>query len=224
MKQFFAFLFLATSYCIANPISSLVGARSSLVSANEELPYDSKVAYLESTGTQYIDTGIVADSRTSIEIDVQVVTYNDGCIGSWQGTGTMLYLNFYNSSVYYRYGARSLSRAESLIGWDTVAINHIEIGNGTIVANNTVVMTGIDVSGMDRNTRNFLLFAFNRNGTPALFCMIRIFSFKVYEDGNLVLDMIPVKKDGIGYLYDNVGGEFLGNVGTGEFVLGEDVR
>ena len=34
-----------------------------------KLPYDAEVEYLESTGTQYIDTGVIADSNVGFAID-----------------------------------------------------------------------------------------------------------------------------------------------------------
>ena len=36
-------------------------------------------------------------------------------------------------------------------------------------------------------------------------------------------DLIPVRKNGVGYMYDRVSGQLLGNSGTGDFVLGPDV-
>ena len=38
----------------------------------------------------------------------------------------------------------------------------------------------------------------------------------------VLIDMIPVRKDGVGYMYDKVTGNFFGNDGTGDFVVGPD--
>lgn len=45
--------------------------------------------------------------------------------------------------------------------------------------------------------------------------------FKMSDgDGNLVIDLIPVVKDGVGYFYDKVSGRLLGNQGSGDFGIG----
>ena len=51
----------------------------------------------------------------------------------------------------------------------------------------------------------------------------KVFSAKVYVNDELVFDGIPVRKDGVGYLYDKVSGLLFGNEGTGSFVIGNDI-
>lgn len=51
----------------------------------------------------------------------------------------------------------------------------------------------------------------------------RIYRIKIYYDNVLALDFIPVRKDGIGYMYDRVTGNLFGNEGSGEFILGPDI-
>jgi hypothetical protein len=33
---------------------------------------------------------------------------------------------------------------------------------------------------------------------------------------------VPVKDNGVGYMYDKVSGQLFGNAGTGSFILGND--
>lgn len=51
----------------------------------------------------------------------------------------------------------------------------------------------------------------------------RIYYMKIYENSVLIRDFIPVRKDGIGYMYDRVSGQLFGNAGTGSFILGPDI-
>ena len=45
----------------------------------------------------------------------------------------------------------------------------------------------------------------------------------VTVEGETVLDLIPVRKDGVGYMYDRVSGKLYGNAAdTGAFVIGPD--
>lgn len=50
------------------------------------------------------------------------------------------------------------------------------------------------------------------------------YGFKFYEYNNLIMDLIPVRIGDIGYMYDKVSGKLFGNEGTGEFILGPDVK
>ena len=49
---------------------------------------------------------------------------------------------------------------------------------------------------------------------------LRIYSYKVYENGVLVQDLIPVIKNNVGYMYDLVSKKLLSNIGAGEFLYG----
>ena len=40
----------------------------------------------------------------------------------------------------------------------------------------------------------------------------------------LVRDLIPVRVGNVGYMYDKVSGQLFGNSGTGNFILGPDVK
>ena len=50
---------------------------------------------------------------------------------------------------------------------------------------------------------------------------IRLYNFTIRS--NIVkIDLIPVRKNGIGYMYDKVSGQHFGNKGTGQFIIGQD--
>lgn len=50
----------------------------------------------------------------------------------------------------------------------------------------------------------------------------KVYSFKIWQNGTLVRDYIPVRKGTVGYLYDRVTHKLFGNAGTGDFVIGPD--
>ena len=66
----------------------------------------------------------------------------------------------------------------------------------------------------------------NSNGTPtATSSKVRIKAFEVYNGTTLVRDYIPVRKNGVGYLYDKVSETLFGNVASsGSFTYGNDVN
>jgi hypothetical protein len=49
-----------------------------------------------------------------------------------------------------------------------------------------------------------------------------IHKMKVSQGDRIIYDLIPVRKNSIGYMYDKVREVLLGNDGTGDFVLGPD--
>lgn len=52
----------------------------------------------------------------------------------------------------------------------------------------------------------------------------KIASLKITNiNDEVVLDMIPVRIEQVGYMFDRVSGELFGNSGTGDFVLGNDI-
>ena len=50
----------------------------------------------------------------------------------------------------------------------------------------------------------------------------KIYSSKIYEGDVLVQDLIPIRKDGKGYMYDKISKKLFSNGGTGEFIIGAD--
>ena len=60
------------------------------------------------------------------------------------------------------------------------------------------------------------------HNTNALAC--RFYSCTITQGNEVVMDLIPVRKSSIGYMYDRISGELLGNNGTGSFALGPNVN
>lgn len=180
------------------------------------MPYDRRVEYLESTGTQYIDTGVIIDSETAFagtNVDFQAVKINDDtCViaGSVLSEGANRYKNL-NLLVYknkfYIDGA----------GWrfnnnvNDITLRTIATATGT-------------AKGISR--KQFLLFARYVVGLGASTSNsgCRIFSCKIYKNEILICDFIPVRKDNVGYMYDRISGKLFGNSGTGQFILGNDIN
>ena len=51
----------------------------------------------------------------------------------------------------------------------------------------------------------------------------RVYNFKIYENGTLVKDFIPVRAGSVGYLYDKVNDRLHGNRGADNFTIGSDI-
>ena len=173
------------------------------------LPYDAEIEYLESTGTQYIDTGIKFHETDNINyrIDVKVYVY------STASNYSCIINNMYEKAPYpgtvLRY---KNNKVTSEIG----SQNSIIIGNTNTVLN-------ISYSPNDNRKHNVssTLFAgYDSKMNPWRFCKLKLYYCKLWNRGELVRDYIPVIKDGVGYLYDKVSKRMFGNDGTGNFIAG----
>ena len=69
---------------------------------------------------------------------------------------------------------------------------------------------------------NLTLFKVNSTTWSTLPC--RVYHFKLTSASKgVIMDLYPVRKDGVGYMYDEVSEELLGNSGTGAFGIGPDI-
>ena len=200
----------------------------------ENKPYDAEVAWLESTGTQYIDTGITGGSSSKIELVAASQNNSEyqALVGARNGA-------LFSFSI-WQYAAVSQSQTPTVrfdyVGSTVVGPNP-NTGGGTwnISGLNTVVkdgrnnyLNGVQLTSNDEATFScpcpFTLFAINNNGSPIYPAKCKMYSCKIYESGVLVRDFIPVRKNGAGCLYDKVSGQLFENQGTGTLLYGPDVR
>ena len=180
-------------------------------------PYDAEVEYLDFVVPSYIDTGLIMSDRR-YEIDAQFLSGGGSSLGSLIGFNT-------DNTGLIRW--RSSSMAECFWGtWKTVTNSPLSrhvysAGHGY----------GFSVDGAfisDDTAPNFItrwtlkICAYNVNNTQRQ-GNCRVYSFNAIDGDATIMALIPVRKDGVGYMYDRVSGEMFGNSGAGAFVIGPDV-
>ena len=199
-------------------------------------PYEAEIEYLELTGTQWIDTGVYGDLETETEITFSLHqnSITDGCCVF----GTRTSATVRNFSVMEGNGDASLnidcgdyrnSRCSyHLMQKDVIYTVHIDKNirsvkeNNSIIARNaTVLSTPFTTErtlkiGYTDQTGNWWQLYYNMKG--------RVYSCYIKKNNTLVRDLIPVRVGNVGYMYDKVSGQLFGNSGTGNFVLGNDVK
>lgn len=192
--------------------------------------YDSQVEYLESTGTQYIDTGITGGSSSKIELVAASQNNSEyqALVGARNGTLLSFSIWQYSGSDQmtgprFDYIASTVGSNPNIVGgtWNTSGLN-------TVVKDGRYnYLNGVQLASNDEVTFScpcpFTLFAINNNGSPVFPAKCKMYSCRIYDSGVLVRDYIPVRKNGVGYLYDRVSKTLFGNAGTGAFVIGPDV-
>lgn len=190
-------------------------AKSFLAPTGSDFPIpegDLKPAtYLESTGNQYIDTGVVAENDVKVDVDFQL-TANEPCmIASWCGGGAISMQHASDDT--YRYAFVNAGYASHTISSKKVGFNRhtASIANGEQTFDGEVL-----------DTLTADAFKNNQPGTIALFARhkrwdsdktdsydnkakMKLYSCKIYKAGNLVRDFRPVILDCVKGLYDDVG-------------------
>lgn len=201
----------------------LLGARQYTWPGGAKLPYDAEVEYLESTGTQYIDTGVVMANRIieavyRIAISDITTTTPQLIIGSYFDTSSLPKFQFY----YQGNGWRDVDTTHSR----TTLSSGAGVG-GSITVGTQYELMSKTVYRQNISTSPIFFFARNNQRGAQLFCHgLRAYYLKIIADGTLVRDFIPVRvgsgANAVGYMYDRVSGELFGNAGTGAFVIGPD--
>ena len=186
-------------------------------------PYDAEVEYLQSSGTQYINTGIKPNKNYTFDTKVAVMSSSYNCTywgcrssGTYSSNNSQCYLNSNTTS--------SSASVRRIRLYSTSTSNSSNWDSGIVPTVNTMYsFTGITVvSTMNTMTQPVILFGLNNVGTiTGISC--RIGGWTAYENGEKVMELIPVRNNGVGYMYDKVSGEFFGNDGSGTFTYGNDV-
>jgi hypothetical protein len=178
----------------------MIAARQIAFGGSKRKPYDAEIEYLESTGTQWIDTEYRSDNTNAIELTV----VTDGTSG-FMGSNGNLQIDL------------TLSKG---LGKRTMMVTHSKnIGPQTYV-------NGSLVKSQNYHKYNgyiIALFAFGTSGTTVgENTRAKVYSSELRVGNITVRDLIPVRVGNVGYLFDKVSMKLFGNSGTGSFVLGPD--
>ena len=184
-----------------------------------------EVEYIESTGTQYINTNYYCNSRTEFEIKLTYGGESGVVFGAYNNGGWSYGYGWYhnrnngdNEWMHYYNNYNSNYKGSE----DTTQI--VNLNKGTIYINNQFVfMTAPKSFLIDYPT---YVLAGNWAGERAEQPLVaKLYYFKIKENGCSVMEMIPCyrKADGVIGVYDILNQEFYTNAGTGEFLKGADV-
>lgn len=191
------------------------------------LPYDAEVEYLESSGTQWIDTETYSDSTTRFEIKLRVAQISDQSIfGGRISFSDRSYVVWTSQANKFRFdytatGADNKVGPATVANHDYVIVKDAErnfIDGTAVVSNSTKSFV---------TTQPAYLFAVNDNGTNRYRFRGRVYYAKISSANISIRDMIPVRFTNSlgqteGAMFDRVSGRLFRNAGTGAFVVGPD--
>ena len=198
-----------------------------------------RVEYIESTGTQYIDTGMVLNNGCVITLDFLIAESSvNRIIYGWRRKGR--YTEPYQAMIganasKTRYVAvgRTSTNIPQCFRYDVRNKILIDSVNEQVLVNDIVTDCGADFSNGKAFNENGssevhpYLFALNNAGTPlAISQDSRIYRYSVQYEGEVLQDLIPCyrKIDNAAGMYDVVNDVFYTNSGTGTFTKGPDVN
>ncbi len=187
-----------------------------------------ELEYIQSTGTQWIDTGIKGNMSYKYEIDFQQIDSSQ--YRNWGAFNQQSYSGGPNMSFTYTSG---FSVRWTVSGNEVQQVDKISAINANrhkiIIDNGNVTWDGVSkgrsTGHQDNYQLNYNLFlgTINPGGTtPTTNAKSKYYSYKVWNtDGNLIQNFIPAKNSsGVVGMYDTVSGNFFTNAGTGSFIAG----
>ena len=188
---------------------------------------DAFVQYVESNGTQYVDTGIKGRCNTKADMTLRLMKVADTTfLGARNDNGNTRFLLCHGNSqglvctghVSFDWGDKHLSTShpDRLVG----SIMH-DGTQATILATlngQTSVSTSREQAALDTGL-NMYMFAANMSGTATYRASIRCYATRIWQDGVLVRDFWPCVKGGIAGLYDKVSGRIF-QPGSGALAAG----
>ena len=211
------------------------------IDTSEKLPDGyTRLEYIESTGTQYIDTNYIFPSTGDVEINGQFMyvgqQVNKSVFGCQRYGDTIspLFWIKENGKLCF-YVGKSLDVVDDIpFNYDTVNTFHIKTtGSNYELQFNNNLYSGTFTQGWPSQW-SFALFG-NHYDNPwqgqaqddPIFTQLstaKLYSFKMKVDGNIVMDFVPAKRnsDNAVGMYDMVSGTFYINAGSGTFTAGPE--
>lgn len=175
-----------------------------------------RLEYIESTGTQYIDTGVVPDANTKVECDFLAKTLDCGVFGAridYDNNAFTLFWSTTNAAAieignkFFAIGSKAVVNKRCIV---EMSATSFKLDGETL---QTYSQTAIDP--------NVPIYIFWSSGASFSKLSGRVYGFKIYKNDTAVRDFTPCKNaSGVVGLWDNVSSTFYANAGTGTFTAG----
>ena len=181
--------------------------------------------YIESSGTQYIDTGYIATS-TDYTYELDMAPTKIGGFYSYIGfmaSGTTPRAGIHEYSNTFMIGANATTNSSvtPVVNERMVLKNHCKSGAQKLYKNNVQIASNSTTFNHSSNTLTTHIFGRNYSSGRNL-SSIKLYEAKIYEGSTLVRHYIPVRRqsDNAFGLYELLNGTFHANSGSGTFVSG----
>ena len=197
-------------------IASVTG--NILIVVSTEYTYDAVVEYLQGDGAAYIDIGVNCRNVLNIQLEVMYDVLPNA-VNIFFGS----YFELTSSSLpKLQIGSKVNNVWLTNMAGSPIPSSSGITSDGSITANQKYTINLNTISQASDNT--LYLFARNNDKGNYLPSTARIYKLIITDNGTIIRDFIPVRKNSVGYLYDKVSGTLFGNTaGSGAFTYGLDV-
>ena len=180
-----------------------------------------EISYIESTGTQYIDTGVYGSNTIDVEISISPSVSFSGW--AWLLGGMQSNVQRSYTLAIYSLNTTTVQRGTYVFHDDSYSFS---IGqryklklSGTQFTINDSVICNLSNQSFTTPVTMYLFANDNQDagGVASAYIPIRLYYCKIWDNGTLIRDFVPAVENGHAGLYDRVNEQFYGNSGTGEF-------
>lgn len=186
-----------------------------------------KLAYIQSSGTQYIDTGYVVSSenlRVVIKFKYTASHSDTTIFGSETsgitGSGEYSICPYGDGPYFFVGGSKQLSAGSTSLNTNYTLDVTAKNGLLTAIWNGTSYSVAY-TDGLN-HTYPIAIFGNNVSGNVSQLCTIALSYMQIYDNDVLVRDFIPcINASGSVGLYDLVSKAFYANAGSGTFIGSE---
>ena len=177
-------------------------------------PYKQRLEYIESTGTQYIDTGVKPDFAGGDSLEISFFRPTATEATSIFGSRT----NSVTNGVYHIANNINVCDADGYTG-----VSMTLAGNHTLSVSDTAIVNDATSYSMPRHvTTEFPVYLFALNSGNRAIVNInggKIYYWKYFQNNVLKQYLIPVLAwNDVPCMYDEITGASLYNGGTGDFL------
>ena len=192
------------------------------------LPYDAEVEWLESNGEQYVETNYIP--RSIDRIIARYVVYQKDIpgnlvfaskTGAWNALPNYWVFLKMQYTTYQIWAFSNYQDIAKHVYYGSVSECDLDMVNKRIAVYKEGDAPAYDRIEVGVESENQLPIQLFPKGQKDL-ARTRIMKFEAIRNGEKVADIIAVRKDGVGYMYDRVSGQLFRNAGTGAFVIGPD--
>lgn len=183
--------------------------------------------YIESTGTQYIDTGFKPNQDTRILMKAAPVLINAGDHSAFffgstypdQQDGYEVYI--YGPSCYAVYNSIQTPGGSNFQIGQILTIDFNKFSFSLYRDGENIFSTNFDPVTFTSHVNLGLCRLMRQNPFNG---HVRVYACKIYDNEKLIRDYIPCKDpDGTVCLYDQISDEYVYNAGSGVFTAGPDI-
>lgn len=185
-----------------------------------------RLNYIETTGTQYIDTKICGSSKNKMELDLQYTELKWQINGLWWSNQVMrndIGIND-DSGIKFWWGCstNAISSSTQPVADYNRHVFFADCISGEYGIDDTTLGNVTPAEIEDTEYTIYLGARNNANNQANAYCSERIYSAKYYYNDELIADFIPVlDRNNVPCLYDTISQMFFYNKGTGNFIAGE---